>query len=199
MNNFRPERIREFIIGYDEIYCHIRDGNSEKWVFVYTDESYVHQSHQTGNSYFLNGKSVEMNRSCSKGRRLIILHAITKDGPLAEKNSNGKPVRGELQWNGDTPHPTRKKDGPYTCETLWPADTHTGEYHDNMKSNIFLKWVEERLIPTFKIVYPDHRMCLVLDNAPYHHERPVGSLQSTSKKEIISIMIKDKVDLIDLP
>ena len=36
MNNFRPERIREFIISYNEIYRHIRDGNQEKWVFVYT-------------------------------------------------------------------------------------------------------------------------------------------------------------------
>ena len=86
-----------------------------------------------------------------------------------------------------------------TCETLWPADIHTGDYHDNMKSDIFLKWVEERLIPTFEKVYPEHKMCLVLDNAPYHHKREIGSLQSKSKKEILQMMKEDAVDVIDLP
>ena len=61
----------------------------------FTDKSYVCQNHQTGNSYFLNGRSVEMNRSSSRGRRLIILHAITKDGTLAEKDTKtGTPIHG---------------------------------------------------------------------------------------------------------
>ena len=34
LNSFRPERIREFLIGYDQLYRHIHDGNEERWVFV---------------------------------------------------------------------------------------------------------------------------------------------------------------------
>ena len=117
---------------------------------------------------------------------------------MAESDENGKPVRERLQWNGDTPHPTRHENDQYTCETLWPADTHTGDYHDNMNSNLFLQWVEERLIPSFKAIYPGHKMCLVLDNAPYHHLRPVGSLQSVSKKELLNMMEDDGVETIEL-
>ena len=37
---------------------------------------------------------------------MIILHAITKDGPLAEINiETGKLVGGDFVWEGDTPHP----------------------------------------------------------------------------------------------
>ena len=152
-NSFRPERIREFVIGYDEVYRKIQNG--EKWKFVFADESYVHQNHQTGHSYFVNGKTTEMNRSASKGRRLIILHAITVDGPLADTDPvTNKPAVGQLKWSGQTPYPELRDDKLLTTETIWPADTHTGDYHDNMRSDIFLKWVDERLIPTFKQKYP---------------------------------------------
>ena len=198
MNSFRPERIREYIIGYDKIKRKITSG--EKWVFVFTDESYIHENHHTEKSYFINGKNIEINRSFSRGRRLIILHAITKDGPLAEIDpATNKPALGRLKWTGKTPHPIREDGDLLTCETLWPADTHTGDYHDNMRSDIFLKWVNERLIPTFKRVYPGQKMCLVLDNAPYHHKREIGSLQGVSKSKIIELMIEDAVKEIELP
>ena len=38
-----------------------------------------------------------MERGSSKGKRLIILHAITKDGPVGK--------RAALNWNKDMPHP----------------------------------------------------------------------------------------------
>ena len=77
--------------------------------------------------------------------------------------------------------------------------THTGDYHDNMRSEIFLKLVNERLIPTYKSVYPGHEMCLVLDNAPYHHKRDIGTLQGISNSKIIEMMIADVVKEIELP
>jgi hypothetical protein len=67
----------------------------------------------------------------SKGRRLIILHAITTDGPLCDKDDSGKPVD-DLKWKGDTCHPTKRDDGKLTCETLWVAQSSSGDYHDNM-------------------------------------------------------------------
>ena len=63
-NSFRPERIRDFVIEYDEVYSKFQNG--EKWKFVFTDKSYVLKNHQTGNSYFVNGKTTEMNRSAPK-------------------------------------------------------------------------------------------------------------------------------------
>ena len=72
-----------------------------------------------------------MNRKSGRGKRLIILHAITKDGPLAEKDPvTGKPVPCELKWSGDTPHSisTGRK---LTCEMFWIANSKVGDYHDN--------------------------------------------------------------------
>ena len=118
-----------------------------------------------------------MNRKSGRGKRLIILHAITKDGPLAEiDEATGKPVMCQLIWKGDTPHPAPVKEGDkHTCETFWIASSHTGDYHDNMDSDNFMQWVKEKLVPTFK-KNPGHKMVTVLDNAPYHHKRVIGSL-----------------------
>ena len=38
-----------------------------------------------------------------------------------------------------------------------------------IKNQNFMEWVDEKLIPTFKARFPDKKMILVLDNAPYHH------------------------------
>ena len=35
--------------------------------------------------------------------------------------------------------------------------THTGDYHDNMCSDMFMKWVEEKLVPTFDKKYPGEK------------------------------------------
>jgi hypothetical protein len=35
-----------------------------------------------------------------------------------------------------------------------------------------MKWLTNRLIPTFKKLFPHKKMALVLDNASYHHVRP---------------------------
>ena len=196
-NAYRPERIREYIVGKDEVMK--AQARGEKIIFVYTDESYVHKNHSRESSYFPDGGG-DVNRGSGKGRRLIILHAITEDGPLAEIDpSTGKPALGKLRWNGDTPHPI--KGDLLTCETVWSAESHTGDYHDNMDSDKFMLWLEERLLPTFDKVYGvrGYKMCLVLDNAPYHHKREVGSLQNLSKKKLLEMMEADQVDRIELP
>ena len=68
------------------------------------------------------------------------------------------------------------KNGKLTCETLWVAQSSSGDYHDNMNSEMFMQWVQDKLIPTFEKAYPGKKMILVADNAPYHHKRVIGSL-----------------------
>ena len=84
------------------------------------------------------------------------MHAITSDGPLCELIEFGVPVT-DLKWKGDTPHPTPREDGKLTYETLWLAQSSSGDYHDNMNSEMFMKWVEERLRPTFEKLYPNKK------------------------------------------
>ena len=40
-----------------------------------------------------------------------------------------------------------------------------------MNGENFMKWFENRLLPAFNAKYPDKKMILILDNAPYHHCR----------------------------
>jgi hypothetical protein len=197
LGSFRLKAIREFLISLDKYVRAIENGNQDGMVFVFTDESYVHNTHALDHSYLQNGKE-HIARSSSKGRRLIILHAITPDGPLCDKDDSGKPVD-DLTWKGDTCHPTKRDDGTLTCETLWIAQSSHGDYHDNMNSEMFMQWVESKLIPTFEKAYPGKKMVLVADNAPYHHKRVIGSLASLTKKKLIEMMVKHDVEYIDLP
>ena len=116
---------------------------------------------------------------------------------MCERDNDGYPVS-NLVWNRDTPHPD-KTCGKLTCETLWLAESHKGDYHDNMNSDIFVKWINDSLFPTFRKLYPGKKMVLVCDNAPYHHKRKIGSLALISKKNLIKMMEEYEVDHIDLP
>lgn len=62
-----------------------------------------------------------------------------------------------------------------------------------------MKWVNEKLIPTFERLHPGKKMVLVADNAPYHHQREIGSLANVTKKKLIEMMKEDGVDWIELP
>ena len=90
-----------------------------------------------------------ITHTSGKGCRLVILHAMTIDGPLVQYDDlTGRPID-DLNWSKDTCHPnTARLDGKTTCETLWVAQSHSGDYHDNMNSKLFMLWVQDKLIPT---------------------------------------------------
>ena len=79
------------------------------------------------------------------------------------------------------------------------AQSHTGDYHDNMDSDTFTKWVEGKLVPIFERRYPGKKMELVADNAPYHHKRAIGSLGSKSEKQLLEMAGEHGVEYVDLP
>ena len=126
------------------------------------------------------GKNVGLKVKSGKGRRLVVLHAITLDGPLCERMDDGRPID-DLKWSGSTCHPGLRMDGQLTCETLWVAQSHTGDYHDNMTSKMLMRWVQEKLCPTFKKLYPGEKIIFITDNASYYHAREIGSIWSLSK------------------
>jgi hypothetical protein len=164
VGGYRMDLVRDFIIEFNSYYEEFKKNPDDcDFVFVFTDESYIHKGHSFSNS-FLNG-------DCT----IIMMHAITPFGPLCEK-IDGIPVD-DLIWNGDTPRPTIQSDNLLSCETLWKAESRSGDYHDNMNSEMFMKWTEERLVPTF-----NKQMILICDNAPYHHCREIGNIGGKSKK-----------------
>ena len=116
--SYRINEIKKYLIALDR---NIRDmqTNSEcNKIFVFTDESYVNVNHSCKNSYLPQDKNKDpkISKKSGKGRRLIILHAITEHGPLVDLHE-GRPVD-DLKWRGDTSHPEAREDGKQTCETL---------------------------------------------------------------------------------
>ena len=166
------------------------------------NESYIHQNHSSnfGLQTEKQKKEGNENRKSSKGRRLIIKHAFTPYGPWTTYNDDGTPVD-DIKWTGrtkDTPHPIHNNN-KITCECLWVVQSHTGNYHDYVNSEIFMQWVHKKLVPTFNKRYPNKKMILVADNAPYHHRKEIGSLGSVTKKNLVAMMADFEVYYIDLP
>ncbi len=147
----RPRKTKGDADRKDVIVAYLRDfgralklEREGKAVLVYTDESYLHQNHAPGKSWISMNKDGDViDRGTSRGRRLVMLHAITRDGPLVTNDAAGNPIE-TLQWKAkatdkketDTPHPIDGADGEtLTAELLWVAQSHTGDYHDNVRSN----------------------------------------------------------------
>jgi hypothetical protein len=195
---YRMDLLRDYLISFNDLYkVYVQDPVNCPFVFVFTDESYIHKGLGTTNSW-TKGDSI-INKSASKGTRLIMIHAITPFGPLCEiDKENNKPVD-DLDWKGDTCHPKPRTDNKLTCEAMWKAESHTGDYHDNMNLENFQKWVEQKLVPTFEKLYPNKQMILICDNAPYHHKRQIGSLSSKSKQQLLQLGVKHNIEYIDLP
>eukprot|EP00957_Ditylum_brightwellii_P089026 6779652-Ditylum_brightwellii.AAC.1 len=68
-----------------------------------------------------------------------------------------------------------------------------------MNSEMFMRWVTRWLVPTFEKKYPGKKMCLIADNAPYHHKGVIGSLNGLSKKKLVGLGKKHGVTYLKLP
>lgn len=134
-------------------------------VLVYMDETYCHQHHMPSKAWQEDDDAegaVKCDRVRSRGKMFIIVHALTKDRMMFKTNRRGeRPEPGEWQSSR-----------VLTCEMIYESKKAKGDYHENMNGTMFLKWLKQRLIPTFKALYGDRKMILMLDNAPYHHVRP---------------------------
>jgi len=53
-----------------------------------------------------------------------------------------------------------------------------------MNGDKFIAWVRNRLLPTFKKVYPGKKMYLVIDNAPYHKPRDESWVTASAKSKL---------------
>ncbi len=198
LDGYRIDAIRDFLLKLDEYVVGMEENNI---VPVCTDESYLHNNHSSGMSYYKDKEL--MGKSTSKGKRLIIMHAITPDGPLCEMDPVTNIPYDDLIWSGDVPHPKafekREENEQLTCELLWVSSSSTGDYHDNMNSEMYMKWIKEKLVPTFEKLHPGKTMLLIQDNAPYHHKRGIPSLASMTKKQLLELAEEHGVEYIDLP
>jgi hypothetical protein len=159
--DFQNSRIAKFALRYSYA---LRKQNRTH-VPVYTDESYVHNNHAVGFSWFA-GLDCFFKRAGLKGR-LIILHAMTKDGLLTMKRTISDH---DLKVARETAEYVYSIDSKsLNGETESAKET----YHGNINSILWLKWLNQRLIPAFKARYPGKQMILIMDGASYHMPRTV--------------------------
>jgi len=109
---------------------------------------------------------------------VVILHAFSKDG-----------------WLVKDPKIFMNRADQYlpSCELVYEAANSDGDYHKNMNGEIFLNWVNHRLIPAFEAKYGrKKKMILVLDNAAYHHWMgPNGWTPSKLNKKQLAHKLED--------
>ena len=101
-------------------------------------------------------------RPAGKGKRLIIVHAISIFG-LAFAN----------EADGERPQPSEFDSDVFrTAEMIWRAKSTRGDYHDNIDCDNFLMWLDRRMVHAFRAKHDsDKTLIMVLDNALYHHGR----------------------------
>ena len=113
---------RDYIIIARRKYLREKRGNrkpdgSLKRPEVYLDETFINQNISTDTTWYLETDGSWVNKPLGKGPRLIIVHAITKEGWV-----NG----GQL---------------------VFQASRRTGDYHSQMNWDKFSTWFTEQLLP----------------------------------------------------
>jgi hypothetical protein len=126
------------------------------------------------------------------------MHGITPDSVVAEREDLTNIPVSDLHWRGDSCHPCARDEDKITCETIWKATSRKGNYHNNMNSDIFMKWVVEKLLPYFGRLHPGKQMVLIMDNALYHHKREIGTLSNKTKQELVQICKQYNCEYIDV-
>ena len=158
--SFANARIRSYLVA---LAAALKEEEEGKAILVYMDESYIHQGQRTKFSWYC--KKSEKNNTYrghgpDSGKRIIVLHAVTKDGMLAMPGVDPSNILSEEYLSCALVFTE------VNVDDITPAD-----YHNSMNGEKFVMWMRTRLIPTFKARYPGKKMYLVLDNAKYHHHR----------------------------
>jgi hypothetical protein len=108
---------------------------------VYLDETFINKNHSNQFTWYLKEDGPWVNKPSGKGPRMIIVHAITKDG-----------------W----------VDG---AELIFEAKKRTGDYHGQMDWENFSKWFFNQLLPNIPanslIVMDNARYHNVLDEGSF--------------------------------
>lgn len=168
--SYRNVLIRSYIYKYAAALKEQEDGAA---IIVYMDESYIHAHHC---SHFLwhSLSSATKNdvRGDNKGKRIIIMHAMTKDGLLEVAGTEPSNILTELY------HSCALIFDEVCADGITPAD-----YHDTINGEKFIGWMQQRLFPTVQKLYPGKKMYLVLDNAKYHHHRGPDWFSPSAKKK----------------
>ena len=150
--SYRNALIRSYIYKYAAALKEQEDGSA---IIVFMDESYIHAHHCSQFLWHsLSSATKNEVRGDNKGKRIIIMHAMTKDGLLEVEGVEPSNILTELY------HSCALIFDEVCVDGVTPAD-----YHDTINGDKFIGWMQQRLFPTVQKLYPGKKMYLVLDNA----------------------------------
>jgi transposase len=167
-------RMRKFIVQYASALALEVQGTH---VVVYTDESYIHQHYCSGFGWFSDAepeRAMVSGKPPDNGTRLIMLNAISSGGVLSSLST----MAAASNDVGDA-QPTAQ----FVFESMGTGED-SDDYHKSIDGEMYLQWLEHRLIPAFEHFHPGKRMVLVLDNASYHHLKHPLAVSSKSMTEV---------------
>src|SRR6185437_5725230 len=182
----------------------LEDERNGTGVCVYTDESFCHQRHgrwQTvvdGNDQsqittpHKSGERASVPTGGEKGKLVIIVHAITSAGLVADRCEDGTiyrpPVDKRFDRGGIQP----------SAELVYPVgQPPSDDYHDSLNGASFISWVMLRLFPAFWRQFGHKRMYLILDNCKVHSTRPPGFVaanKSQTKAKLAAVLRANGVE-----
>jgi hypothetical protein len=156
--------VRRYLVRYADL---LRRESKGEIVLVWMDESYIHAGYCAKSGWFIdddeNTPTKNRTRGQEKGKRIIIIHAMTREGMLEAVKDESE----ETSENLAAPCASA-----LIVSTLLSAESGDKEdYHDTMDGEKFVAWLTNRLIVAFEAMFPGKKMCLILDNAKYHHAR----------------------------
>lgn len=185
----------------------LEDERNGTAVCVYTDQSFCHQRHGRWQTVVdasdpnqivtphKSGPRASVPTGGEKGKLVIIVHAITRDGLVAERAEDGSlyrpPFERKYDCGGIKP----------SAELIYPVgQPPSDDYHDSLNGASFIAWVMLRLFPAFWRQFGHQRMYLVLDNCKVHNTRPPGFVpasKSQTKAKLAGVLRAHGVQYVD--
>ena len=193
-------RVAKYLVQYSEAKKKEAAGSH---VIVYTDESYIHSNHAPTMGWIMPGQEPVIERDKRVGR-LIMFHAITKDGLLVDqRNVTSDGVLAEVRTTAEYVYAidTKANDRAVSESAVTATDKVDDKelYHGNIDTDMWMAWLHNRLVPAFTAFYshrhPPPKMILVMDNASYHNPahadwKPSSAL---SKEEAGAVLIANGI------
>jgi hypothetical protein len=137
------------IVKFNNIYNETKAGTA---VMGFSDETHVQSDPHPTLSFHIKGDPAFRGVPTRKWpNKITLLHVMTPDGFLTDY-VDGLPIR-------TSPNETSTR---FTAEYFFMGKDYS------LRQMEFNEWITRRLIPAFKKVYPDKKVYVLFDNAPYH-------------------------------
>jgi hypothetical protein len=182
----RRDVFRRFMLQYDQA---LKEEEAGTAIIVYIDESYIYSTHHARYGWHRtarHGEPAQRGLFPKKGRRVLIIHAATKDGFLNGEDPLNPPAN--VKDVGAFAQAAASAEGIFHDTTGAHKD-----YHKSFTGPLFVSWLKNRLIPSIEARYPGKKAYVVMDNAAYHHTRADGFFNpkaaGVTKRQVVDWLV----------